>query len=231
MSSLIGSDGFIPFSAGATDQAASTGNEGNVCAPALLTSVRAPWLQFDPSINKLSPFVRFHNEILTFCDFSSPSRLELNNRKDAYNDIRNCILELFPTATVEVFGSHMTGIITPSSDIDIAMLNIAGEDEVEPLYRLANLINEKKLASYCEVIANAKVPIVKLDHKATGIPMDICCNNTSGLETGALMRKFARYSYSNNVGFHIHVVLMQVLLGDETVDDGAQGVPRAETHE
>lgn len=163
-------------------------------APALLTDLRAPWLAFDPGARELPPFVRLHNEILAFCDFSSPSRPELSRRKTAFEDVKACIAELFPTATVKLFGSHMTGIITPSSDIDVAMLDvpIADNDELGPLFALADLIRERSLASYCEVISNAKVPIVKLDHASTGISVDICCNNSSGLETGKLMRSFAR---------------------------------------
>ena len=33
------------------------------------------------------------------------------------------------------------------------------------------------LASYVETIETAKVPIVKFDHKRTGISVDICVNN------------------------------------------------------
>ena len=163
-------------------------------APALLTTVRAPWLVFDPRAANLPPFVRLHNEILTFCDFSTPSRHELALREAVIDEIRACILELFPMATIEVFGSHLTGILTPSSDIDLAMLNvpIANDDALEPLFALADSVREKRLASYCEVISNAKVPIVKLDHARAKVAVDICCNNNSGLETGKLMRSFAR---------------------------------------
>jgi non-canonical poly(A) RNA polymerase PAPD5/7 len=138
--------------------------------------------------------VRFHNEILSFCDFCSPSRHELNDRRAAFEDVKACIADLFPAAKVEIFGSHMTGIITPSSDIDLVMLGVPQKDgaETEQLYALADLIKQKQIASYCEVISSAKVPIVKLDHLRTKIPMDVCCNNSSGLETGAIMRRFAR---------------------------------------
>ena len=163
-------------------------------APALLTTLPAPWLVFDPRMVDLPPFVRLHNEIISFCDFSTPSRHELALREAVIDEIRACMLELFPTATIEVFGSHLTGILTPSSDIDLAMLNvpIVQDDALEPLFVLADSIREKRLASYCEVISNAKVPIVKLDHARTRIAVDICCNNDSGLETGNLMRSFAR---------------------------------------
>ena len=163
-------------------------------APALLTNARAPWLVLDPRAAALPPFVRLHNEILSFCDFSTPSRHELALREAVVDEVRACILELFPQASIAVFGSHMTGILTPSSDIDVAMLDVptANDDALEPLFALADRVRERRLASYCEVISNAKVPIVKLDHARARIAVDICCNNRSGLETGKLMRSFAR---------------------------------------
>ena len=213
---------FIAFPKEATPTAPNASS-----APKLLTSHPPPWqCPLSPSQHRPRPFVRLHNEILSFCDFSSPSRLELSQRRIAFEEVKDCILSLFPSATVEIFGSHLTGIITPSSDIDIAMLNVpiksttqrinstskskkkkeavdggeevvvAEEEEEEdvlgPLFLLAELLKERRLVSYCEVISSAKVPIVKLDHRATGISVDICCNNSSGLATGALMRAFAK---------------------------------------
>lgn len=60
---------------------------------------------------------------------------------------------------------------------------------VHTLLRL-QAIEGAQLASYIEVIANAKVPIVKMDHAATGIAVDICCNVTNGLNTGRIIREF-----------------------------------------
>eukprot|EP00597_Dinobryon_sp_UTEXLB2267_P017252 CAMPEP_0201095982 /NCGR_PEP_ID=MMETSP0812-20130820/4895_1 /ASSEMBLY_ACC=CAM_ASM_000668 /TAXON_ID=98059 /ORGANISM="Dinobryon sp., Strain UTEXLB2267" /LENGTH=243 /DNA_ID=CAMNT_0047349919 /DNA_START=475 /DNA_END=1206 /DNA_ORIENTATION=- len=47
----------------------------------------------------------------------------------------------------------------------------------------------KNIASYCEAITNAKVPIVKIDHIRSGISVDICINNDSGLQTGNTIKK------------------------------------------
>ena len=41
-------------------------------------------------------------------------------------------------------------------------------------------------------ITNAKVPIVKLDHKKSGISIDICINNDSGLHTGKTIKKLVK---------------------------------------
>jgi non-canonical poly(A) RNA polymerase PAPD5/7 len=60
------------------------------------------------------------------------------------------------------------------------------------LYVLQEAIYNENIATYLEVIANAKVPIVKFDHRESGISVDICVNNDSGLRTGKIMREFVR---------------------------------------
>jgi hypothetical protein len=90
----------------------------------------------------------------------------------------------------------MTKILTPSSDIDIAILDVpepgSGQDMVDQLHNLDEKIREKNMVSYIEVISNAKVPIIKLDHRATGISVDVCINNSSGLTTGKIIRRLLR---------------------------------------
>ena len=70
-------------------------------------------------------------------------------------------------------------------------MNVAG-DPTEALYSIESAILRKGMATYVEVIANAKVPIVKLDHAASGISVDILVNNSSGFETGKLIKKYVR---------------------------------------
>lgn len=62
----------------------------------------------------------------------------------------------------------------------------------EPLYVMEAAILKRGIAKYVEVIASARVPIIKMDHAASGISVDILCNNFSGVETGKLMKKFVR---------------------------------------
>lgn len=74
------------------------------------------------------------------------------------------------------------------------MLGIPSEKNFnnDALYQLSASFKEKQLVAYVEVIDSAKVPIIKLDHKESGISVDICCNNDSGLATGKIVRKFIR---------------------------------------
>jgi non-canonical poly(A) RNA polymerase PAPD5/7 len=179
---------FIAFDAeGASPHSGSHTDRNGV----LMTSLSAPWLQYGDSTGCFNPFNRLHNEILSFCDYLLPTREELAVRKDVILEFKDIIKQVFPSATMHIFGSQMAQILTPSSDIDIAILDVPGSD-VNALYSLEVELKKRNVASYLEVISNAKVPIVKLDHLRSGISIDICVNNSSGLDTGKLIRKFVR---------------------------------------
>lgn len=60
------------------------------------------------------------------------------------------------------------------------------------LYKVQNAIVKSGVASYCEVLSNAKVPIVKVDMMHSGIAVDICCNNSSGEDTGKAIRALVK---------------------------------------
>jgi non-canonical poly(A) RNA polymerase PAPD5/7 len=164
-------------------------------APALLTSITAPWLSYAYHYDKRAPpLIRLHNEILTCCEYIAPSVHEMNQRDIVLAEITEIIHSLWPKSEVSVFGSQMTKILTPTSDLDIVVMGVPENkhDSSAIYFTLAEKIRESNLVSYVESITNAKVPIVKLDHKKTGIAVDICINNDSGLRTGKLIRRFVR---------------------------------------
>mgnify|MGYP005991278451 CR=1 FL=1 len=164
-------------------------------APALLTSTPAPWLAYTYQEDKRAPsLTRLHNEILTCCEYIAPSVQEMKLREIVLHEITEIIHSIWPNSTVSVFGSQMTKILTPTSDLDIVIMGVPENrhDQSEIYYTLAEKIKESGTVSYVEAITNAKVPIVKLDHRKTGISIDICINNDSGLRTGKLIRMFVR---------------------------------------
>lgn len=89
----------------------------------------------------------------------------------------------------------MTNLLTPNSDLDIAILNVPMNDTgnvISLLDELSRMIRLSLLASYVEVISNAKFPIIKLDHIKGRLSVDICINNSNGLNTGKLIKKYIR---------------------------------------
>jgi non-canonical poly(A) RNA polymerase PAPD5/7 len=178
-------DEFIPFGE-------NSSSSGKSESPTLLTAADAPWIRELVDTSE-PPFVRLHNEILEFCEFVALSNEEMRIRKAILAEITELITDEYPSAEVSVFGSQMTKILTPTSDVDIAVLNIEPDkkDVISTLYGVADLFAKNKVASYLEVISTAKVPIVKMDHASSGISVDICVNNSSGIDTGRFIRQHA----------------------------------------
>ncbi len=90
---------------------------------------------------------------MTFCDYISPTSAELQLREDVLSEIRDIVQDLWPTCKVHVFGSQMTKILTPTSDLDIAVLDVPmteSESVIDILAILAERIVRKDISSYCE---------------------------------------------------------------------------------
>lgn len=164
-------------------------------APSVISeTASAPWMrcaQMPPSATPKFPLIDLHNEIVTLSEYVSPTIQDDKIRSDLVSEMSGIILAVFPSSRVQVFGSQLTRILTPNSDLDIAVLD-TNENGAEALYKLEKAILDKGIASYLEVIANAKVPIIKLDHIASGISVDILCSNEYGMaafETGKLLKR------------------------------------------
>uniref|UniRef100_A0AAV1T4G6 polynucleotide adenylyltransferase n=1 Tax=Peronospora matthiolae TaxID=2874970 RepID=A0AAV1T4G6_9STRA len=112
------------------------------------------------------------------------------SREELIQEMREIVKELWPGATVETFGSHYTQMFLPQSDIDMVLFGVPGG--TEPLFKLAQCLEEKDLVSYLEVIHKARIPIVKMVHKASDIHVDVSFNVAGGLATGDLVKHFMR---------------------------------------
>ena len=116
----------------------------------LMTSTVAPWFGSpDYGTNSL---IRLHNEILCFCEYITPSDEEMEVRHDLKAELSSIIKGLFPEATIHIYGSQLTKIITPTSDLDLLILNVPiKESVVACLYSLESAIKTRNIASYLEV--------------------------------------------------------------------------------
>lgn len=191
--------GFIPFAIDSsigdnTKEQNKYTESGRKRRPLLLNRVIIPWMKLaSRTDSRAPPFVRFHNEILKFCDFISPTKSELILREQTLAEVSNIITSLWPTAEVKIFGSQLTEVITPTSDLDIAILNVPipeDEDAVDAMAALASRLRDRLPVSYLELVSHARVPIIKLDHERTGVSVDICINNDQGIRTGEMVKQY-----------------------------------------
>ncbi|KAJ2345898.1 hypothetical protein GGF43_005106, partial [Coemansia sp. RSA 2618] len=107
----------------------------------------------------------------------------------------------------QCFGSFETRLYLPTSDIDMTiMLYDKHSDQVAPaysgresvrafLYKLARQLKQNDFCITCEVIANARVPIIKTHEKISGIAVDISINADSGMKSAQVQRSFAESVY------------------------------------
>ncbi|XP_073286113.1 uncharacterized protein [Primulina huaijiensis] len=127
-----------------------------------------------------SPMLRLHREILDFCNFLSPTPEEQGYRNAAVESVFDVIKYIWPNAKAEVFGSFKTGLYLPSSDIDVVIL---GSDVSSPqtgLYALSRALSQSGIAKKIQVIAKARVPIIKFVEKKSGVAFDISFDAHTG---------------------------------------------------
>ena len=92
-----------------------------VVPSAISITAEAPWLcaANTATDSDTTPLIELHNEILALCDFVSPSESDMKVRTDLVAELEKIAHEVFPECSVHVFGSQMTNILTPTSDLDL----------------------------------------------------------------------------------------------------------------
>ncbi|KAJ6792418.1 non-canonical poly(A) RNA polymerase PAPD5 isoform X1 [Iris pallida] len=120
-----------------------------------------------------SPMIQLHKEIVDFCDFVSPTPEEQVSRADAVRCVSEVIKYIWPHCKVEVFGSFRTGLYLPTSDIDVVILDSNINAAQMGLHALARELKQRSIAKKIQVIAKARVPIIKFVEKRSGIAFDI----------------------------------------------------------
>uniref|UniRef100_A0A0E0JM95 polynucleotide adenylyltransferase n=1 Tax=Oryza punctata TaxID=4537 RepID=A0A0E0JM95_ORYPU len=127
-----------------------------------------------------SPMLQLHKEILDFCEFISPSAEEQSSRTAAVQAVSN----------VEVFGSFRTGLFLPTSDIDVVIFDSRVKTPQVGLYALAKALSQKGVAKKIQVIAKARVPIVKFVERKSEIAFDISFDVDGGPQAADFIKDY-----------------------------------------
>ncbi|KAL6813826.1 hypothetical protein J3E69DRAFT_371071 [Trichoderma sp. SZMC 28015] len=161
-----------------------------------------PWATVDHSATTDMPF-RLHKEVMDFyhfvkpCDFEQAIRDRLvdNLRKAMKRDDRN-----FASAQLFPFGSFMSGLYLPTADMDMVVCS-ASFMRGGPatylsarswLYKFRKFLVAQRIAEFdaIEVIAHARIPLVKFVDRATGLRVDVSFENLGGVTA---IETFARW--------------------------------------
>lgn len=130
-------------------------------------------------------------EMKDFVNYISPRGDEIVQRNTIVNRLKREINRYWPHAQAHVFGSCATDLYLPGSDIDMVVISKTGDlDQRLRLYQLSSFLRTNKLAKNIEVIAKAKVPIIKFNDPESGIPVDISFEKSNGLDAARKIRKW-----------------------------------------
>ncbi|XP_010242910.1 PREDICTED: non-canonical poly(A) RNA polymerase PAPD5 [Nelumbo nucifera] len=127
-----------------------------------------------------SPMIQLHKEILDFCSFLSPTPEEQASRNTAVECVFDVIKYIWPHCKVEVFGSFKTGLYLPTSDIDVVILESKVKTPQIGLKALSRALSQRGIAKQIQVIAKARVPIIKFVERKSGISFDISFDVENG---------------------------------------------------
>ena len=164
------------------DEAGESGWAGDGrSAAAQEVDLRAPWARGRRyQSNKQDKTVNLHNEVLDFVAFIEPTKSEIKRRDALVDLVRATVIELWPTAKLEVYGSYATGMYLPSSDIDMVILGCP-EEKIASLRKLGAVIKADENFDKIQIIDKARVPIIKWEDVPSGIPLNICMDQEDGL--------------------------------------------------
>ncbi|UZJ54703.1 hypothetical protein CBS101457_004023 [Exobasidium rhododendri] len=143
-----------------------------------------PWcveVDFESCLNQADVL---HDELMAFADWISPTPEEHETRKLVIQLIRKAIVNQWPDADVHAFGSQSTQLYMPQGDIDLVVVSQKMDDQRREtvLRNIAACLRRNNLATDVQVIAKAKVPIVKFVCTYGKYKVDISLNRMNGVD-------------------------------------------------
>ncbi|CAN0038076.1 unnamed protein product, partial [Ectocarpus sp. 4 AP-2014] len=154
-------------------------------------NLRPPWYR-ESSVEQGFPLRTLHNEILDLCDLLMPTPEEKAKTAIAITYIKRVVKEnLGSEAKVEIFGSQLTGLVLPSSDIDSVVLG-GPRGSLGSLGAAMYRRQNKGEVREVTVIKKARVPLVKFVHVGSGVQVDVCFDQESGMKSGGAARAMMR---------------------------------------
>ncbi|KAJ2458823.1 hypothetical protein GGF42_001837 [Coemansia sp. RSA 2424] len=156
-----------------------------------------------------------NEEVTKFVDYISPTPEEHQMRVwviERMQRILDNMKMIAVTPVAKCFGSFETRLYLPTSDIDMTVMlfregsttKVAASYQTKEavrryLYTLARELKRTGFCRSCEVIANARVPIIKTHEMITGIAVDISINADSGVKSAAVQRSFSERVYPHSL--------------------------------
>ncbi|RKO98122.1 hypothetical protein CXG81DRAFT_3239, partial [Caulochytrium protostelioides] len=169
------------------------------------------------------PTVMLQEEVEDFMAYMSPTEGEHAMRTEVVRRVTESVLQLWPNAAVEIFGSFNTRLYLPSSDIDLVVMDnvIFGSS---PMFALRRQLLEDQLCQphSIEVIDKARVPIIKFTDRLTGFHVDISFNRSNGMDAACIVRDFLKDPCIGR-GLYTLLVLLKQFLAQRQLNEVYSG--------
>ncbi|KAM5346249.1 hypothetical protein ACJ41O_009254 [Fusarium nematophilum] len=170
------------------------------------TEETCPWATIDHSATTDMGF-RLHKEIIDFYEYVRPRPFEQRIRDNLVENLKKAMRRdgrNFASASVQPFGSFMSGLYLPTADMDLVVCSQSFMRGGPPtylsakswLYKFQKFLTAQRVAdpASIEVIAHARVPLVKFVDKLTGLKVDVSFENLGGVNAiGTFLRWKEQY--------------------------------------
>ena len=151
-----------------------------------------PWIKPNSKCHSLKGMLKLHYEILDFYKFIQLTDTEIKLRNKTFNEIKDIIELNFPNYKCSLYGSFITGLSLPNSDIDILITRKDEEKEKinlqKNLLEIYTILKQKNIFTDLEMI-NAKVPIITGLYISTKIHVDISLFKKNGVDAAEIINK------------------------------------------
>jgi len=137
-------------------------------------------------------------------------------RIDVIKRVTGLVADIWPKAKVEVYGSQVTDLCVPYSDVDLVIFGTKEYcDTLSALFTLANELENRGICYQATVISTCKVPIIKFKDYKSGCLVDVTFDCKTGTQNSSIIMNYlAQYPLLKPLILFIKYYLKQRNLND-----------------
>ena len=138
--------------------------------------------------------VGFHQEIVDFFNFITPSKTECFSRASLIRRIELLIKSLWPDSELLLHGSFKSGLYLPTADIDLCIWNNSIEDKTMALKHLEKLFLDARIACKNDmvVIEQQPVPVIRILDRINKYKVDLSFNTKNCNKSAQLINSYIK---------------------------------------
>eukprot|EP00906_Rhabdomonas_costata_P005258 RCo007894 len=180
---------------------------------------QAPWVRRTYQHLFRDNHMRLHEEIVDWIAYMRPRPAEHALRRVLVNRLVDLLTRskdaLFPEAKCHVFGSLRTGLLLPSSDVDLCVTGVTSCSIRDALNRISARLETLELCLEKPKVIDARVSVVKFTDRTSKILCDVSVNSIGGRHnTHMVKRLLAKYPQATPLILIIKTFLRQRVMNE-----------------